>query len=280
MDSLEGKGDMASQWQRLLKNEGRWVGSFTQLSPQGEVLSDTPSIVTLQSSEDGNLMRQEIVKQPPGEAPTETVLEYRSLAKSVLFLETGAFSQGSIQWGPFSEFGAELGLIAGNHRLRLVQLFDKTRQLSQITLIREYLERTLPSQRSPLKVEELEGLWTGEAMTVYPDLQPDDTYPTRLEVTRQGDTLQQTLQYGGRQIQSKGTIVGDRILFESGPQTVQVLLLPDGASSTCPLAIGPREPIILEVGWLIAPNKRQRLVRQYNAQGGWASLTLVTETRN
>ena len=272
---------MASQWERLLKNTGTWIGSFTQLSPQGEVRNDVPTVVALKPLDEGNVMRQEITKQPPGEPPQETVLEYRSLAKSVLFFENGAFSQGSLQWGPFSEFGAELGLIAHNHRLRLVQLFDKTQQLSQLTLIREYLEGTSPSQRPTLTLESLIGVWHGEAVTLYPDLRPSDTYTTRLAITRTGDTVEQTLHIGDNAppISSQGTVSDQRIVFESGSQTVQVLLLPDGASSTCPTHIEPRKPLFLEVGWLVAPDLRQRLIRQYTAQGSWASLTLVTESR-
>ncbi|MBE7382554.1 MAG: DUF3598 family protein [Leptolyngbya sp. SIO1E4] len=272
---------MASQWERLLKNTGTWIGSFTQLSPQGEVRNDVPTVVALKPLDEGNVMRQEITKQPPGEPPQETVLEYRSLAKSVLFFENGAFSQGSLQWGPFSEFGAELGLIAHNHRLRLVQLFDKTQQLSQLTLIREYLEGTSPSQRPTLTLESLIGVWQGEAVTLYPDLRPSDTYTTRLAITRAGDTVQQTLHIGDNAppISSQGTVSDQRIVFESGSQTVQVLLLPDGASSTCPTHIEPRKPLFLEAGWLVAPDRRQRLIRQYTAQGSWASLTLVTESR-
>ena len=272
---------MASQWERLLKNTGTWIGSFTQLSPRGEVRNDVPTVVALKPLNEGNVMRQEITKQPPGEPPQETVLEYRSLAKSVLFFENGAFSQGSLQWGPFSEFGAELGLIAHNHRLRLVQLFDKTQQLSQLTLIREYLEGTSPSQRPTLTLESLIGVWQGEAVTLYPDLRPSDTYTTRLAITRTGDTVEQTLHIGDNAppISSQGTVSDQRIVFESGSQAVQVLLLPDGASSTCPTHIEPRKPLFLEVGWLVAPDRRQRLIRQYTAQGSWASLTLVTESR-
>lgn len=272
---------MFSQWERLLKNAGSWVGSFTQIAPDGEVLRDTPTVVRLKPLDGGNLMRQEIVKQPPGEPPQETVLEYRSLAKSVLFFEDGAFSQGSLQWGPFSEFGAELGLIAENHRLRLVQLFDKERQFSQLTLIREHLEGTAPSDRPKLAIDDLVGIWTGEAVTLYPDLRPADTFSTRLEIQRQGDAVQQMLLFGEGipPIQSKGRVEGDRIRFETGSQSVQVLLLPDGASSTCPTHIQPRQPLFLEVGWMIASGVRQRLIRQYTAQGGWASLTLVTESR-
>jgi hypothetical protein len=41
----------------------------------------------------------------------------------------------------------------------------------------------------------------------------------------------------------------------------------------------PWQSFFLEVGWLITPTQRQRLIRRYNAQGGWESLTLVTETK-
>ncbi|MEM6838282.1 MAG: DUF3598 family protein [Cyanobacteria bacterium P01_C01_bin.120] len=272
---------MASQWERLLKNEGRWVGSFTRLSPQGKWLSDTPTVVELQSADQGSLMRQTTTKYPPDAAPQETVLQYRTLAKSVLFLENGAFSQGSIQWGPFSEFGAELGLIAAPHRLRLVQLFNKERQLHQLTLIREHLEGQSVSARPPLTVEDLLGTWQGQATTVYPDLQPDRHTNSRLDIARQGDTLEQTLHLavGSLPIQSQGTISDNQILFTSGKQTVQVLLLPDGASATCPIAIAPQQPLFLEVGWLLSPGHRQRLIRQYSAQGAWISLTLVDEKK-
>lgn len=272
---------MTTQWERLLKNTGSWVGSFTRLSPLGEVLSDLPSVVTLQPSADQTLMRQTIIKQPPHAPPQETVLEYRSLAKSVLFFDNGAFSQGSIQWGPFSDFGAELGLISGPHRLRLVQIFDKSRQLQPLTLIREHLEGETASQRPRLTLEMLEGQWHGEATTLYPDLQPADTYSTQLTVVRRGSAVEQTLQIGrgASPIRTEGTVLGDRVLFTSGPQPVQVLLLPDGTSSTCPTHIEARQPLFLEAGWLLEPNLRQRMIRQYTAQGTWASLTLVTEHR-
>lgn len=272
---------MSSQWERLLKNEGAWVGSFTRLSAQGEVLQDIPSVVSLKPLDGGNLMRQTITKHPPDEPPQERVLEYRSLSKSVLFFENGAFSQGSIQWGPFSQFGAELGLIDGPHRLRLVQLFNQERRLDQLTLIREHLEGHSPSDRPDLTLEAIEGRWQGEAVTLYPDLQPSQTYSTQLDVVLSGSTVQQTLHIGdsATPICSEGIVSGNQIRFEARTPAVQVLLLPDGASSTCPIHIEPRQPVFLEVGWLLGRDRRQRMIRQYNAQGGWASLTLVTEVR-
>jgi hypothetical protein len=38
-------------------------------------------------------------------------------------------------------------------------------------------------------------------------------------------------------------------------------------------------PFLLEAGWLISDNLRQRLIRRYDERGGWVSLTLVTERK-
>ncbi|MBD0269249.1 MAG: DUF3598 family protein [Cyanobacteria bacterium Co-bin8] len=272
---------MASQWERLLKNTGTWVGSFTQLSPTGEQLSDTPTEIALIPQDQGQMMRQEIRKRPPGSPPQETVLEYRSLGKGVLFCEDGAFSQGSIQWSPFGDFGAELGLIQGQERLRLVEIFKGERTLSSLTLIREHLQGTQPQSRPPVTVDQLLGIWEGEAISVYPDWQPEDRTSTRLEIQPAGsDQIQQTLQFGqAPPIQSLGRIRENALQFEQGSQPVTVLMLPDGASATYPTQIEAGKPLFLEAGWLIRPGLRQRLIRAYNSQGTWVSLTLVTERK-
>ncbi len=227
-------------------------------------------------------MRQEIHRYPVGEAPKTTVLEYSSLSRATLFFEEGAFSQGSTQWGPFSEFGAELGLISGDRRLRLVQLFDKAQALKQITLIRERLKGSRTPERPPLKVSDLIGVWKGKSVTQYADFQPEQTQHTQLKIEEIGsDRLRQTLSFSQSSppIVSTGTINGQTIQFSEGAQTIQVLLLPDGASATFPPQITPRQPLFLEVGWLLNANTRQRMIRRYDATGAWASLTLVTEQK-
>ncbi len=273
---------MASQWERLLKNQGLWVGSFTQLSPTGEVMQDTPTEVALIPLNQGKTMRQEIRKQPPGQPASETVLEYGSLGRGVLFCENGAFSQGSIQWSPVSEFGAELGLIHGTERLRIAQIFPKQPSLGSLTLIREHLQGTTPPQRPPLTVEQLLGTWVGQAVTVFPDLQPEQTMTTQLEIWQvEPGVIQQSLFFGqGAELRSRGIQVGSALRFDQGSQPVTVLLLPDGASASFPTAIQPGKPLFLEIGWLITPTLRHRLVRAYNAQGTWVSLTLVVEERS
>lgn len=274
-----------SQWQRLLKNRGIWQGSFTQLSPDGQQISDTPTEVALLPYDSDRAMRQEIRRYPQANyqgQPSETVLDYRSLSRSTLFFEAGAFSQGSIQWGPLSTFGAELGLIADKRRLRLVQLFDQSGELSQITLIREKLKGSNAPARPALKMTDLLGTWQGESVTQYADLRPEQTQSTKLKIEQESDrTIRQTITLEGQRfISTTGRLMGNRLSFSQGSQLMQVLLMPDGASSTCPRCITPRQPLILEAGWLLDANTRQRLIRMYDATGAWVSLTLVTERKS
>lgn len=275
-------GKMKSQWDCLLENLGEWQGSFTQFSPDGTLIQDTPTIVSFECFNSQQTMRQ-IVRRLAN-PPEEKVLEYSSLGRGILLFENGAFSQGSLQFGPFSEFGAELGLIQGDRRLRLVQLFNRESKLDRLTLIREKLAGSATPERPPLQVDDLIGEWNGEAITRYPDWRDSETYATTLRIARDGqDRLIQTLTFrlgdAGQTIASVGTINGSRIQFEQGTQPVQVRLLPDGASSTCPGQIRSGQPFFLEVGWLIQPNLRQRLIRSYSSKGEWVSLTLVTENK-
>jgi hypothetical protein len=276
---------MRSQWECLLQNLGEWQGSFTRFSPQAELIEDTPTVVSLSGLNDNKTIHQIVRRLPPDRPVEEKVFEYSSLGKGVLFFENGAFSQGSIQLSPFSEFGAELGLIHGDRRLRLVQLFTPNGQLDRITLIRECLAGTTTPERPPLQVDDLVGEWQGEAVTIYPDWRSPDTYPTQLQINRSGgDRLRQQLTFyppqgNPYQIESTGKIAGSLLYFEGDSQTYQVMLLPDGASATCPQQVLPRQAFFLEVGWLLQPNLRQRLIRRYNDKGEWSSLTLVTERK-
>jgi hypothetical protein len=272
---------MGSQWERLLKHQGTWVGSFTQMSSTGTVLTDISTQVILQPLDNGNAMRQVIRKRPPGQPVDETILEYRSLGRGVLFCDGGAFSQGSLQWSPVSDFGAELGLIHQAERLRVALTFPRQPTLGNLTLIREHLQDTEAEQRPDLSLEQLLGTWIGQATTVFPDWQPEQSLETQLTLRlREPNTVEQTLQFSnGPPLQTQGLQNGGRLKFEQGQQPVTVLLLPSGASATFPTSIQPGKSLFLEVGWLITPNLRQRLIRRYDSRGTLASLTLVTEHR-
>jgi hypothetical protein len=266
---------MKSQWESLLQNLGIWEGSFTRISPKGEILEDIPSVVSFEGLDNNQTMRQIVRRQ----GQEDLVLEYSSLSRGILFFENGAFSYGSLQLAPFSEFAAELGLIHENRRLRLVQLFDKNNNFEKLTLIREYLTGTPVTEHPPLTVEALLGEWHGEALTIYPDWRSPDTYSTKMQLhLDDAGKLVQNTTFNNRTITSTATVKGSIISFDQNPQNqIQVLLLPDGASATFPLKAQLRQPLFLEVGWLIEPNLRQRMIRTYSDKGEWISLTLVVE---
>ena len=285
---------MTSQWHCLLKNLGVWQGSFARFSPAGDRQEETPTIVSFEALNNDQTVRQTIRRYAPRlEADAslsrqatpidEKVLEYSSLGRGVLFFEEGAFSQGSLQFAPFSDFGAELGLIAGDRRLRLVQLFDRDSRLHQLTLIREQRRGSDAAKRPPLTLEALIGVWRGDAVTLYTDGRSPTTYPTHLQISRSGENqILQTLTFGegaGSTVQSTAIVNGSRLQFNQGALPVQVLLLPDGASSTSPIYLKTGQPFFLEVGWLLEPNQRQRLIRSYSSKGEWTSLTLVNEQK-
>lgn len=258
------------------------MGTFTQVSTDGELLGSTPSILTLEALEDNQLVKFRLRRFANGtsEQPTsDTVQEYRSLGRQAVFFDTGAFSKGSLQVAPFSEFGAEYGFVGENRRSRLVQLFDKQSCFSSLTLIRELRSNTDAKLRPDLTVEQLVGKWAGKACTFYSDWQDPQTFETSLAVERVGDSLEQQLSFGGRTIASTARIDGNKLLFEEGATPRTVLLLPDGASSNAPTQISHRQAFFVEAGWLVSDDERQRLIRSYNDRGEWISSTHVIEYR-
>ncbi|MBW4506784.1 MAG: DUF3598 family protein [Scytonematopsis contorta HA4267-MV1] len=266
---------MKSQWECLLKNLGVWEGSFSRLSPQGEVIEDIPSIVSLEGLNNNQTVHQVVRRQ----GQDDLVLEYTSLSKSILFFEDGAFCQGSIQLSQFTEMGAEFGFIYENSRLRLVQLFDINRKLEKLVLIAENLAETAKIERPSLTVDALIGEWHGEVVTMYPDFRSPDTYSTKLQIKiDDSGRLVQSLSFGNQVITSSASINNNILLFDENlEKQVQVLLLPNGASATSPINQQLRQALFLEAGWLINPYLRQRMIRNYNEKGEWVSLSLVTE---
>ncbi|MBF2097775.1 MAG: DUF3598 family protein [Gloeomargaritaceae cyanobacterium C42_A2020_066] len=272
--------DYPSQWQNLLQNLGDWQGSFTRLTPQGEVLEVIPSRVVLAGREGNRAVEQTITLSPPGQPPQDRRLFYSTLNRGTLVFANGAFSQGSLQWGPLAEFGAELGLIHANQRVRLVQQYNRTSHLDNLTLIQEtQAGRPADPPVTPWAWDSLVGVWDGTATTLYPDWRNPEAVPTCLEVTRQGETLHQTLTAGPWTKTSAGRITGNQVLFTASDPAIQVLDLGQGMTSTCPVAIKGGRPCFLELGWCVNPSHRQRMIRTYDGSGAWVSLTLVEEFR-
>lgn len=275
---------MLAQWDCFLKNLGEWHGSFTRFSPQGEQTSDTPTLVTLEGLNDNQNVHQVVRYMPPNEPSRDVVVDYEDLNRSIIFFENGAFSQGSMQWGPYSTFGGEFSIIDnesgdGTRRLRMVELYNTDSKLERVVLIREKLPNSNVPERPILTVDSLLGEWQGEATTLYADLSNPSKFSSALRIARKdSDRIEQSLTFGERTISSTAKIEGTRLLFESD-FTTQVILLPDGASCNCPLEVKLGHNFVLEMGWLLQPNIRQRIIRSYNEKGNWVSCTLVTERK-
>ena len=273
---------MENNWANFLKNLGEWKGSFTSVSLEGELLDSTPSILNLEGLENNQLVRFRLRRFGPGgysEQPiSDYTQEYRSIGRQNIFFETGAFSKGSLQLAPFSEFGAEYGFVAENRRLRFVQVYDRQGNLRDLILIREFRSGNDARERPPLEISQLLGNWQGTACTAYSDWSPSETYTTSLEIKEIGNgILQQQQHFGETTITSKARIEGKKLLFEEGNIPRQILLLPDGTSSNTPLQLKLRQSFFVEVGWLVEDNKRQRLIRSYDEKGQWISATHVIE---
>lgn len=276
---------MLAQWDCFLKNLGEWHGSFTRFSPQGEETADTPTLVTLEGLNNNQNVHQVVRYLPTDEPSRDVVVDYDSLNRSILFFANGAFSQGSMQWGPYSTFGGEFGLIDnefgdGTRRLRMVELYNSNSELERVVLIREKLPHSNVPERPTLTVESLIGEWSGKAVTLYADLSQPTEFSTHL-VIKQKDSnqLEQSLSFANQTISSTAKIEGSRLLFDNSNFPTQVMLFPDGASCCCPLKVGLGHNFFLEMGWLLQPNIRQRIMRSYNEKGNWVSCTLVTEKK-
>lgn len=276
---------MLSQWDSFLKNLGEWHGSFTRFSPQGELVADTPTLVTLEGLNHNHHVHQVVRYLPPDQPSRDVVVDYDSLNPSMLFFPNGAFSQGSMQLATYNTFGGEFGLIDndfgdGSRRLRMVELYNSSAQLAKIVLIREKLPQSKIPERPPLQVSSLVGEWQGEAITINADLSKSSTFASYLQIKQPDEEhLEQTLSFGDRRIHSVAKIEGSKLLFTNRDLPTQVLLLPDGASCHCPLEVKLGYSFAIEMGWLLQPHLRQRIIRSYNQQGNWVSCTLVTEQK-
>jgi hypothetical protein len=266
---------MTAQWQGLLKNLGIWQGSFTQFSSAGELLQDTPSELALSLSEDEKTVYLSLKREASAEVALQ--FNYPGPGPQIPFFETGCFSQGSLQWSPYSQFGAEFGLIEGDRRLRLVQLYPAGTEVGNLTLIRESRAGSGALESPPLQIYHLSGRWEGEAITLYPDGRTPNIARTYLQIRQEGDRLHQSLQFGPHTLQSCARIDGSLLHFEEGSQPMQLVCLPGGASSLGPIQIQRQMPFVTEVGWLIRAGLRKRLVREYSDRGEWVSITLITE---
>ena len=273
---------MLSQWNYFLKNLGTWEGSFTHLSAEGKEIKDTPTVVTFEASQNNQSVHQVVRYLPKHQAASDIKADYtpNSLSRDLIFFENGSFCRGNTLWSGFGNFVSEFGLIESDRRLRTVNIYNNSINLNRIVLIREKLSDSNTPERPQLKVEDLLGEWQGKAVTIYPDSSEPTSSTTHLKISQKDNNyIEQELSFGNRKITSTARVIGSRLLFENSKLPVQILLLPDGCSCNCPLEIKSGHSFVLELGWLLQPNKRQRIMRNFNQKGIWVSSTFVTENK-
>ncbi|MBW4657346.1 MAG: DUF3598 family protein [Drouetiella hepatica Uher 2000/2452] len=287
---------MKSQWDCVLQNLGEWQGSFTHFSAQGEMLQDIPSVISLEGIHQNQAIHLVLKRfyPIPGSAelqPKELVMDFSAPGSGALFFENGAFSEGKAHFSPHSPFIAEFCLLDGEdqiqgkaeRRSRLVQFFNAGRQ-HQLTLIREKRTGSVAPEQPRLKLEDLLGEWQGKAVTLHPHVSlPEPKISDAffsLDRVSEGELLQQFYSPEDDAIHSAiATCQDTTISFSWYEQPYRTVLLPDGASSTCPMQIHAQQPFFLEAGWLQSPGVRQRLIRRYNSEGNWSSVTWIQEYR-
>jgi hypothetical protein len=247
---------MASQWQNFLQNLGEWRGSFATLDPTGAQISVSPSVLTLESEEEGSLVRFGLRRWPPevgvapGGGPAEPSVEpsrdiqqdYRSLGRQVVFFPSGTFCKGSLQVAPATAFGGEFGFLRGHRRHRLVVLYNEAGRCDQLVLIREFRAGSGAEEVPATTLDGLRGHWQGEAATITADWPEPTVVPCQRDL--------------------------------GGEWAEGLCLLPDGGFCRLPERISHREPFTLEGGWLSAPGQLDLLIRRYDGTGAWQSATL------
>jgi len=267
----------STQWQRLLKSEGIWQGSFTQFSPTAQQIKNTPSQLTLQGLNENKSIKLTVAKFDGNSQPYES--EFTYLSRNIYLFPEGHFAKGSTQFSPYGIFGAEYGFLAPNRRCRLVQLYDKNSELETVTLIREFKDNSQASERPLLSLDQIIGEWQGKAHTVYSDWYESQS-ETNLKIEQKGNQIIQATTSTDFNFTSTGTIHDSYVSFpKNNGNEIRVLMLPDGASTALPTRLETHKPFMLEFAWLVSENHRLRLVRQYDEKGAWRSVTLVNEYR-
>lgn len=292
---------MISQWACIRKNIGTWHGSFTQFSPAGEQVKETPSVLTLEESELGEKMQITLVRSPQNES-TSTITQsfiYPGPAPYVYFFETGAFAQGSSQWSAFGQFGAEMSLKVQDQRVRFVAMYEGTSsgtsQIKYVTLIRETKGKKTPFTEPSLTPEQLLGRWVGKVSALSATIQPmtsgtsdcrfdysqgwlsherlDSTDPATEKTLEK--TPEKTLSLAVESPLEAASTSAPMIL--QGALTYQLMPLPNGAYCLLPKIIFKGTAFRIEVGWLQATG-RSRLIRYYDSRGVWMQSALIEDS--
>jgi Domain of unknown function (DUF3598) len=277
---------MKSQWDCVLENLGEWVGSFTTVTPQGELIEDIPSIINLAGIRDNQAIHLVLNRFYPLPNSTEryakeVVWDFSTPPGiGALYFETGAFSSGALTVYIGVKTIAEFSLRAGDRRFRMIQTFDVSQQLDRVTFVREHLQGSATPELPHLEIADLVGRWAGTATTLYADDRPaieTETHST-FSVSETGyQLIEQDLPIDLTVDPDTPAARLWQFTNSSDGQSYQLLLLPDRGYAITPTKIKQGHGFNLEIGWIHQTNQRQRLVRRYNSSGKWESATLFVE---
>ncbi len=286
---------MKSQWECVLENLGEWVGSFTTVTPQGELIEDIPSIIKLTGICENQAIHLVLNRFYPLPNSTEkyakeVVWDFSTPPGiGAIYFETGAFSSGGLVIYVGVKTIAEFSLRAGDRRFRMIQTFDIAQKLDRVTFVREQLAGTTAPELPHLEIADLVGTWTGTATTSYADDRPAIEAKTQ-STFKVSDTGYQLIE-GDLSLAEPlpwridltvdPNVSGARVWqftssFDS--QSCQLLLLPDGGYAITPTQIELECAFNLEIGWIHQSGQRQRLMRRYDSSGKWESATFIEES--
>ncbi|MEM7793945.1 MAG: DUF3598 family protein [Cyanobacteria bacterium P01_C01_bin.118] len=282
------------QWTYIRKNIGEWQGAFIQFSPSAAWVSSTSSVLTLEEDRPGEHMTLVLKRTSPGK-PTHTMerdLGYPGAAPYICFFPTGAFSQGAMQRRPWSSFGSEFSLLADNQRRRLVQLYSGTASgdhtLDYVTLIPEHrsgavgIHQTsstpavidVDDMTTRLGLETVRGRWQGTGLILSANMESPQLKTIQWQARCDGGDLM-VLEDG----QEQRFVAIDSHRWQGLESAVQFWLLPGDVSCTVYPQLPRQHGARLEFCWYLSAQQRQRIVREYGADGGWGSTSLMVETR-
>jgi Domain of unknown function (DUF3598) len=281
---------MKSQWECVLENLGEWVGSFTIVTAEGEPVDDIPSIIKLERVRDNQAIHLVLTRFYPLPNSTEryskeVVWDFSTPPGiGAIYFETGAFSSGALVVNAGVKTIAEFSLLATDRRFRMIQTFDPNQQLDRVTFVREHRQGTTTPERPHSTISDLLGRWKGTATTFYPDA--DSPIVANTDSTfRASDSGYQLVKDDDSMLIVKSFAndcrsTSDRLWQfsdDEDSQSYQLLLLPDGGYTITPTQIELGYPFYLEIGWIYADGKRQRLVRRYDSTGKWYGATFISE---
>ena len=276
------------QWACIKENVGIWNGSFLQFSADGEVVKDTPSVLTLEETTLNQTLSLTLERMPEGEPKkvNHLTFTYPGLAPYTYFFESGAFSQGAAQWTAFGQFVNEYSLkVRDDRRVRFVVAYDSTQRytsaIKYVTLICE--TQTGGSQFNPAAIafEEVLGEWTGTGEALMVDVfKPDcrDAWTLTEESLlchEQIEESQYTLSLEHPEVSSNQAVV--HFTGADGALDYQLMLLPKGAYCFLPKEIKQDSPFRLEVGWISEDSVRSRFIRYYDKRGVWTHSALFRD---